>query len=561
VAVAALLATARPCDAYELRIEGIEGQQRDNILAHLGTLEPRVLENPKRLEARVAETVDNALQPYGYYAALTQAQFEDDRLTITVNRGPPIIWAPPALMLHGDGHAQPELVYLLEHHPFLRDQPALHEDYDRFREQLLRELLRLGYLDAHFTERQLEVDVRHGVAVARLSVETGPRYTYGDIRFIGSRIDLPLLEATLPFESGQAFDNESILQLDRHLRNTDYFDSASIQIEKRPEAVVDINALLSDYDHSRYEVGAGFSTDADIRIRLNRRTPLLNEHGHSLNLESELSEQYQTLEALYRIPRSSPLDDVFEMTGGIRNRDIQDTKSVKATLGAFHLRRSETSWNIAYGASFEAENYQIGNEDETHVVYLLPGTMVSYKRIQPGVDPLSGRTYWLSADFSSKNIGSDTDFFRLRGGAKWLTNVGNNNTTLLLRAEVGAIINDEFNAVPASMRFYAGGDNSLRGYDYESLSPKNASGNIIGGEYLTVGSIEVTHRVRTHWRIAAFVDAGSAFSSADDPFYQSAGLGLRWLSPVGQVRFDIAVPVADPDNKGIQLHISMGPPI
>ncbi|MBK6583350.1 MAG: BamA/TamA family outer membrane protein [Gammaproteobacteria bacterium] len=96
---------------------------------------------------------------------------------------------------------------------------------------------------------------------------------------------------------------------------------------------------------------------------------------------------------------------------------------------------------------------------------------------------------------------------------------------------------------------------------YRSLGPRDDNGKLIGGRYLSVGSVEISRRVLPTWRIAAFVDGGSAFNEKHDKFYQSAGLGVRWLSPVGQVRVDVAMPIQDRENSGFKLHISMGPPL
>ena len=95
----------------------------------------------------------------------------------------------------------------------------------------------------------------------------------------------------------------------------------------------------------------------------------------------------------------------------------------------------------------------------------------------------------------------------------------------------------------------------------QTLAPRDANGKLLGGRYLAVGSLEISRRVLPNWRVAAFVDGGGAFTEHNDDLYQSAGLGLRWLSPIGQIRFDVAVPVHDRENSGFKLHISMGPPL
>jgi hypothetical protein len=123
-------------------------------------------------------------------------------------------------------------------------------------------------------------------------------------------------------------------------------------------------ALAEDIVTSRYELGAGFSTDSALRLRFNRDTPLLNEHGHSLRIESEFSEPRQAVEALYRIPHHDPLDDILELTAGMQGKNVQDTDSLTATTGVRHAIKVFEDWSFGYGASVELERYTIASQSE-----------------------------------------------------------------------------------------------------------------------------------------------------------------------------------------------------
>jgi translocation and assembly module TamA len=112
--------------------------------------------------------------------------------------------------------------------------------------------------------------------------------------------------------------------------------------------------------------------------------------------------------------------------------------------------------------------------------------------------------------------------------------------------------------VPPSLRFFAGGDQSVRGYDYQSLAPEDRSGRRTGGRYLAAGSLEYQYGIAEQWRLASFVDRGNSFDSLDQPELKRAvGLGVRWISPVGPIRIDLAR--ALDDGGGLRLHFSMGP--
>ena len=252
---------------------------------------------------------------------------------------------------------------------------------------------------------------------------------------------------------------------------------------------------------------------------------------------------------------------MLEATVGLRNERIEDTDSATGTFGLRHALKVHDDWSLNYGLSAEFERYTIGDETNKNAAYLMPGMSVTHTQLEKGFDPLHGHSYATAVDFSGRTLGSSANFLRWRGSGKWLFGFADRNTTLLARIELGAIWTDAFNDLPASLRFYTGGDSSIRGYDFESLGPRDANDKLIGGRYLGVGSLELSRRIKPQWRVAAFVDGGGAFTERHDDLYQSAGIGVRWLSPIGQIRIDLAFPVADAGNSNPRLHISMGPPL
>lgn len=126
------------------------------------------------------------------------------------------------------------------------------------------------------------------------------------------------------------------------------------------------------------------------------------------------------------------------------------------------------------------------------------------------------------------------------------------------RADASTIVTENFEDVPYNLRFFAGGDQSIRGYDYKSLSTEK-NGYLIGGQNLAVGSLEYNYQFIPKWRGAVFVDAGNAFDkNFNDPVKIGAGIGVRWSSPVGPIRVDVGAGVSE-KNIPIRLHFFIGP--
>lgn len=554
-------AVAAANDQLKISVRGLDQEARRNVLAHLGSIDARLADQQPRLHRVVERALRAALRPLGYYEATFTLERGDGVLRIVVQRGQRVLFAAPRIVVDEPAASLAAIRKLVQATPIRAGKPLSHAVFDDFREELLRACRRYGFFDSAYRRSELRIDPAAHSAVADLEIACGRRYRFGEIRVSGSRVNDDLLLALAPFATGEPFDNTLVTRFERALRDTGYFREIALRVDPGEDARVAVTVLAEDVNTTRYEIGAGFSTDSSLRLRFNRDTPRVNARGHALRIESELSDPRQSVEASYRIPHHHPLDDYFELIGGLRGTHVQDTKTVVVTSGLRHVLKVFDDWSLNYGSTLELERFTVGAARQKDAAYLLPGISISRTRVDSGIDPLRGTSWFASLDFSDPALGSPTDFLRLRARGKWLFGLADDNTTILGRVEVGTLFTHDFTAIPASLRFAAGGDNSVRGFDFESLGPRDASGQLTGGSRLAVGSVEISRRVLPRWRLAAFTDAGSAFRGGDEEFHQSVGAGIRWLSPVGQVRVDLAFPVNDSRHSGFRLHVSMGPPL
>ncbi len=557
----ALAAGADAADKLKISVRGLDSEARRNVLAHLGEVDEHLARQEPRLRRVVERALHAALRPLGYYGATFTLERVNATLRIAVQPGERVRFAAPHIVVDEPAASLAGVRHLVQTAPLGAGEPLSHARFDAFREELLRACRRYGFFDASYRRSELRIDPAALSAVAELELTCGARYRFGETRISGSRVEDRLLRVLAPFTDGDAYDNELVTEFDRALRDTGYFREIGLRVDPGEDQRVAVTVLAEDMKTTRYDVGVGFSTDSSLRLRFNRDTPRVNSRGHALRIESELSDVRQTVEALYRMPHHHPLEDYVEVVAALRGKQVQDTDTLVFGSGLRHALRLFEDWSYSYGATLELERYTAGSASQTDVAYVLPSTSIARTRIDPGIDPLHGASWFAALDFSHATLGSPTDFVRLRGRGKWLTALSNDNTTVLTRLELGSTFTRDFAALPASLRFAAGGDNSVRGFDFESLGPRDAGGELSGGRYLAVGSVEVSHRVRPRWRVAVFTDAGSAFYTGHEEVHQSVGAGIRWLSPVGQIRVDLAVPVHDSRHSGFRIHVSMGPPL
>jgi translocation and assembly module TamA len=165
----------------------------------------------------------------------------------------------------------------------------------------------------------------------------------------------------------------------------------------------------------------------------------------------------------------------------------------------------------------------------------------------------------MDARLSSENLYGSADFARIVVTGDHIRPLGE-RSRLLLRGTLGAIRTDDFTKIVPSQRFFAGGDRSVRGYDFESLAPRNALGSVIGGRYMATASIEVDWLIKGDYGAALFYDAGNAANEASMDFSRGMGIGFRWRTPLGMLRVDFAHPLDDPDTN-VRLHLTIGTPL
>ena len=188
---------------------------------------------------------------------------------------------------------------------------------------------------------------------------------------------------------------------------------------------------------------------------------------------------------------------------------------------------------------------------------MIPSLVLQRTQATGGVDPSRGYSMLLDVQGAKEGVLSTVDFARVMGQVKGLYTAFDNHR-LFGRLALGAVATNDFSSIPPSLRFFAGGDQSIRGYDYQTLSPVDSTGDTVGGRYLIASTAEYQYEFIDKWRAATFVDYGNAIDSLTDPLKTSVGIGVRWVSPIGPIRVDLARSLSDPDE-GYKIHFSMGP--
>jgi len=506
----------------------------------------------------LTQPITAAAQALGYYHLTWSAIPRGDSVAITIEPGQRVIYRDINVALLGDGSSDAALKKFWRDIPIKAGMALHHGDYESFKRNALENARSAGYLDAKFTQHAIRVDLDSNSADITLRLTTGPAFTVNRVVFEGSALDPVLLQRMSTVKAGDRFRTSVLAQMYGGLYDSGYFKEISIGQKPAGATQRDIVVTLKDAASHQIVTGVGFSTDTGARVRLGWNIPAINASGHQLQNELRLAQTEQSYTSEYRIPVGNPLENYVGLNVGWRNRDVEDTSTEIFNAGVALHDKKPSGWHSRYGVEFDYEKYRQGSEPANELFYTVPGVGWDYVYEEgPQRLPDFGYKFSINTDASVPALGAESPFARLMLGAKWL-NVFASVHELQLRGEAAAISQSEIDQVPASRRFFTGGDQTVRGYSYLTLSPEDDSGLAIGGRYLNVASIEYHYRLRDDWHLAVFVDSGRAYSDPSARFHTGAGFGLHWQTIVGPIRFDIATPVND-ERKAVHLHVTMGP--
>ncbi|HSH30007.1 MAG TPA: autotransporter assembly complex family protein, partial [Thiohalobacter sp.] len=551
----------------DIRIDGLkEDRLRDNVQALLSLTTLRQREAPSEVRVRryfnLAEReIRTALEPFGYYRPRIESRLQRTeagwQASFDIDPGAPVRVRELVLDLSGPGQDMPELQALLDAPVLGLGDIAVHARYEALKKSLLSKALELGYLDAAYSRHELRIDPDAGSAAVILHLDTGQRFRFGEVSFDDDSLRESLLRRYLNFIPGEPYSNRKLLELQRALLDSDYFETVSVDGERETaqDHAIPIEVRLTPRKRHRYTAGLGFGTDSGVRGRLGWEIRRLNRRGHTLSTELKASEIRQGVSVEYGMPVRNPRTDRLSFTGAVRQEDSATVDSDSRSLAA-NLSRARGRLRENLSLTFLDEDFRLGNQRGNSTL-LMPGIAWTYIQAD---DPLITRHGWraqLELRGATRELLSDTRFAQAIAGAKYILPLGSRGR-LLTRGQIGTTWMSDFDVLPASVRFFAGGDRSVRGFDYQKLGPTDASGEVVGGRHLLTGSLEYEHRIKGKWRAAVFVDTGNAFDDFGDELETGAGIGVRWESPVGLLRVDIASAVSRPDNP-LRLHITLGP--
>lgn len=598
VAVAALggtlLITRAAADDVDVDIKGVYDPLLTNVRKSLSVAgehkDPWSATQVERLYRLAPKEIKKALQPYGYYNPEIKTSLDKptgDSQTwharFSVDHGPATRIKQLDITAHGPGDDLEALQDAMASTQLETGERLVQSQYSVTKGAMYDAAYQAGYLAAKFDQSAIRVNPENNSAQIELALDTGERYYFGSVTFDQDLLNDQFVHRFVPFESGQPFNADDLIDLQLALSNSDYYNEIAISAPRQdavragtvagvhqwfydllypPEDAagplgqlqipITVKAKPSKPQH--YRISGGYGTDTGPRVGFGTKFRHINQYGHQFSTNLRISQIQRTLHSSYDIPINKIATDRLSFTGTISNQEFGDITSNLFGVGVSR----DISWRLGRRRAYlklEREYYDLGNGDRSSTL-LYPGYNFTLKKADDLLFTHKGVSLSVDVRGGSSALLSETDFFRADVSSHLILPV-TSTVRLVMRGELGAIEASDFRDLPPSQRFFAGGESSVRGYSYQSISPTNRDNEDIGGQYLAAASVEADWFFYNKFGAATFFDAGDVADSTHLSLKKGAGIGFRWASPVGMVHLDLAHPFDDP-NSNYAIGFSLG---
>jgi translocation and assembly module TamA len=451
--------------------------------------------------------------------------------------------------------------------------PARPADILAAEEALLRELRRAGHPLASVVAREAVVDHDTKTMDITWRIAPGPLADFARPSVAGTTRTNPAMLERLAARrlEGEPYSPERLERARRALMGLGVFGFVRAEEGQALDPSGRLPVHFQVQERPRHAVGGrlGFETNYGLTASTFWEDRNIFGGAERLRLEGEVA----------RIGETGIEDATYRAFATLRTpeflgRDLQSTSQIgavrerlraydrDAALASFVLEhRLSDTMAVAAGPNYEEGRIGRDGDMEDFRLFGLTG-IFRYDNTTNPLDPRQGQRFTFSATpfYSAMDANSFTRVLTI--GTSYFDILGNGDSVLALRAAIGSAPGADRDEITLDKRFYAGGGGSVRGYTYQSIGPRDAANRPLGGASLVEGSVEWRQRISRSWGMAAFLDAGSVGEEAKPDFSRlraGTGLGIRYLTAIGPLRFDVGVPLdRQKDDPSFAIYIGFG---
>ena len=525
-----------------------------------------------QVQQAIGKTIIQSAHSFGYFAARVDTINISDPTAchewdVTMNLGPQARIADIALNISGELNESPELSLLTTKFKQRLNTPFRQAQYQGFKDNFYSQAIAQGYFDIQFQQQSVTVNPDNQSVNIAIQIALGERYTIRKFVIDNSILEANVVETVSNISIGDNYSLSALNTLTNDLKQTGYFTSLQVRPALKERSNNQIDVEINGVEKAKHFInfGIGVSSDEGPRVSVDWRRPRINQSGHSLRASLKASLVEQSLVSTYKIPYGNPNTQYLALQSGVKHIDRNDSKSNTVTLGAqrfFDMKKQTRlsllkSWQPSLFVRYEYNSFTQGSDAQIDNQLVFVGASMTRLRIDHPLFPTTGDRQSITLETAQSALGSDISISRVLASSAWLRPIADLGWSVS-KLKLDYLRTDLFNETPSTLRFYAGGDQSVRGFGYEAISPVDSDNEDTGADSLVVLSQEFIAPISESFRVAAFVDSAWAKSPDDETKAIGTGLGMHWQSPVGPVRVYIARGKNDAEMTW-RLHLVMGP--
>ena len=536
-------------------------------------LEPGELD---RLVAIVPQQVRELLATEGYFAPTVRHELvrSGDRVTVRIDVDPGAPTIVDSVKIEFGGHvaaaktdeSEARMARLRARWGLRRGERFRQEEWDDAKNDVLKDLLSRNYPAARIADSQALIDADKRIANLLVQVDSGPPFTFGELELKGlQRYPRDRVESLNPIVPGEAYSQDRLNELQSRLQDSGYFKSAFTTIDVDPAQPdrVPIRVDVAENERFKLSLGVGYSTDAGPRFEAKWLDRMFLRRDWRIETETKIDRLQQQLGARLTLP---PLRSGVFSVGGrdwfggwipsfasrYAHTEITD-EIIDKIRNDVRLTSPDRNNEHAWGVSHLIDRQRLPDAEPNNRQAQIAVYTYTQRRLDSDLAPSRG--YVASIDLSIGPPGlNEKALARAFAQITWLRPLSD-RVTAVVRAQFGHVVGGTRKTVPDDLLFRTGGDQTVRGYAFNTLGVEQ-NGAIVGGTVMALISGELIYWIRPEWGAAVFSDAGNAADSwSDFSFAHGSGVGARWRSPIGSVNFDVAI---NHETRKPRVHFSIG---
>ena len=558
---------------YKVKIYGVDKQTKEwisslDIDKKNEVTPPKTVAELNQEGVAVSESLRKAMDARGYYDASIQQKTikkgDEHHLVFQITPGPRYTIASIKFDWQGKKLQDINQDKLRIHNKMPVDVVEIQKDAG----DLLNAIGKDGCLLSLTINPLLQLRGKDHSATLVYRITHGPKANFGKTKIEGTKdIDNVVILRAVDWKQGECFRQEKLEKTRTNLIGNQLF--ASVRIA--PDDVADrfgevpITITVKERVPRTISAGANYSTDQGFGVTGGWEHRNFFGKGEKFNTTAGIAQNEQFLNNTLRLPAFARNDQTLVLGLSAKREDQDAYTSNSLNPSATIERKLSPNLNSGLGIAYtltQTEDVLAG--DSKYGLISFPGFLTYDTRNDP-IDPRKGWLGNLSITPYTETFGDGGQFLKTQTSLQtyFSSDTMSLKPTLALKASLGSITGAEGQDVPSDIRFYAGGGGSVRGYEYQSLSPR-LNGEPIGGSSMMTAAAEMRLRFNDSFGSVAFLDAGNSYDNAmpqiGKDLYYGAGVGIRYYTAIGPIRVDVAMPLngKDIDQTGYALYVSVG---